>query len=194
MAVTASRPVSLLPGRSTRYSQTGCSGGHQSWFGEEKNPLYPPGIELSNRQLSSLIELSFSARLFLFVFLLLTAVQTQPSWDGAAVSGLSVAEEHFITRTQHQSQDVERTVVGCCHVYMLPTAGQQTSHDLYRMSETCVGGHWLPSVVCFQWNRLWYWKRPVDSVNELMPACNMEQPAGHLYSRSNVWLSQDDLL
>jgi len=80
MAVTALRPVPLLPERSTRYSETGWSGGHQSWFGEEKNPLYPPGIELSNRQRSFLIELSFSARMFLlFVFLLLTAAQTRPS-------------------------------------------------------------------------------------------------------------------
>jgi len=44
----------------------------------------------------------------LFVFLSLAAVQTQPSWDGA------VAEDHFITRAQHQSQDVERTVLGAC--------------------------------------------------------------------------------
>jgi len=79
MAVTASCSVPLLPGSNTRYAQTGWSGGHQSWFGEEKNPLYPPGIELSNRQRSSLIELSFSARMFLlFIFLLLTAGQTQP--------------------------------------------------------------------------------------------------------------------
>ena len=50
----------------------------------------------------------------LLVFLLLIAVQTQPSWDGAAGSGLSVAEVLFITRMQHQSQDAERTVMGAC--------------------------------------------------------------------------------
>jgi len=43
MAVTASRPVPLLPGRSTRYSQTGWSGGHQSWSSEEKKSLVPSG-------------------------------------------------------------------------------------------------------------------------------------------------------
>jgi hypothetical protein len=46
--------------------------------------------------------------------LLFTAVQTQPSWDGSAVSGLSVAQVPFNTITHHQSQDVERTVLCTC--------------------------------------------------------------------------------
>jgi hypothetical protein len=112
MVVTASRPVLLLPERSTRYSQTGWSDGHQSWFGEQKK--IPCTLREWNCPTGSVVPLSSClSQLACFVVRIFVA---HCSADTAVLrwskrSRLSVAEVHLITRTQHQSQDVEMTVL-----------------------------------------------------------------------------------